>query len=60
MELNGVAASSTGAECAFCGCAMFKSQRVRCDDCQVDHLVCQTCADEVASASDLEGLRLVA
>ena len=35
-------------ECAFCGCRMFESRRVYCEDCRAEHAVCQTCAEDVA------------
>jgi len=46
------------AECAFCGRLNGEGRQVYCDDCQVTHLVCTSCADDVAAGAD--GYRLVA
>jgi hypothetical protein len=46
-------------ECASCGCLSFQTmRRVYCEDCQAEHEVCPTCADELSGGE--EGVRLVA
>ena len=37
-------------ECPLCGCEILPPARITCEDCQSDHVVCQTCAEQVASA----------
>ena len=46
-------------ECAFCGRGDGAARQVYCDDCQTQHQVCVTCADEIATAEP-EAYRLVA
>ena len=47
-------------ECAFCGRALDTRRQVSCDDCQLTHTVCPSCADEVAAGQTGDGYRLVA
>jgi hypothetical protein len=46
-------------ECAFCGRGVSSSRMVFCEDCQAQHVVCASCAEEVANEAT-DGLRLVA
>lgn len=46
------------AECAFCGRLVVEGRQVFCEDCQVTHTVCPSCAEDVAAGAD--GYRLVA
>ena len=43
-------------ECPLCGCQMLRPARIACDECQSEHLVCQTCAEQLTN----EGYQLVA
>ena len=50
--------SAIDVECAFCGLLLLNSGRkVYCEECQLEHPACATCADDVTAD---EGYRLVA